>query len=76
MTIHVVCQRSFARGHLGDDTGEQVFMLCNHGLAKLIGHETVRSMYGRRLLRSGDEFTMIVNARGVGAVKKGTGWTP
>lgn len=47
-------------------------MLCNHGLAKLIGYERVRSMFGRRLLRAGDEFTMTVNASDIGVAQKGS----
>lgn len=74
MSIRAVCQPAFARGHITRDSGEMVFMLCNIGLAELIGPERVKELFGRRRLKCGDEFVMEVSCRVTEVVKrKGVG---
>ena len=42
-----------------------VFMMCNRGLAQLIGAERVKAIFGRRRLKCGDEFELDVVCRSV-----------
>lgn len=69
MLIRVVCQRAFARGHMVNDEGDEVFLMCNDGLANMIGIDHIRKLFGRSRLKRRDEFVMDVECKYVNVIR-------
>lgn len=45
-------------------------MLCNFGLAAMLGAERMRELFGRRRLKAGDQFVMTVTPSDVAVIER------